>query len=388
MKNNFIPLSRPCLGGNEWLYVKECLDTGWVSSAGPFIDRFEKAVAFNVGAEDAVAVSSGTAALHTALLVMGVKAGDEVIAPALTFVSPINAICYVNASPVFMDVSPDSWNLDVNKLASFLAENCEVRGEECFNKKSQKRIRAIVAVHLLGNCCDMDPILDMAKRYHLKVIEDAAEAMGVLYKGKSVGTLGDIGCFSFNGNKVITCGGGGMIVAKNKKDLDYARYLTTQAKDDPLEYIHNEIGYNYRLTSLQAAVGLAQLEQLDQFVAKKRQIASFYQEAFKDLEELTLMSAPSYCESTWWLYTVLLGAKRSLQERKDLLRTLKENGIDARPFWHPIYTLAPYKNFESYKMEKTMSLYERGVCLPSSVDVTPDELQKVVAVFKKSLASL
>lgn len=385
MHEKFIPLSVPQISGNEWKYTKECLDTGWVSTAGPFVQKFEKTVADYLKVEEAVAVSSGTAALHTAFMVAGIKAGEEVIVPALTFAAPINAICYVGAHPVFMDVSMQSWNLDVQKVTSFLAENCEVRGNVCYNKKTNRKIRAIVTVHLLGLCCDMDPILELAGKYHLKLIEDAAEGMGVLYKGKSVGTFGDVGAFSFNGNKVVTAGGGGILVAKNKKDLAYARYLSTQAKDDPLEYIHHEIGYNYRLTSLQAAVGRAQMEQLDSFLEKKRQIAEYYKESFQNIEEITLMPEPDFCRATYWLYTVLVGEKRNLQERKKIIQKLNEKGIGARPFWHPVHKLAPFECFQSYKIENAFSLYERGICLPSSVGLGADQLKRVVEGLKDAL---
>lgn len=382
MTEKLIPLSVPQISGNEWKYLKECLDSGWVSTAGPFVERFEKAVAGRLKVDDAVAVCSGTAALHTALLAAGVRAGEEVIAPALTFVAPVNAVCYAGASPVFMDVSPWSWNLDVDKLAAFLNGNCEVRGETCVNKNTNKRIRGIIAVHLLGLCCDMDPILSLAEQYHLKVIEDAAEGMGVRYKGKPIGTFGDVSAFSFNGNKVVTAGGGGMIVAKDKRTLDYARYLATQAKDDPLEYIHNEIGYNYRLTNLQAVVGLAQMEQLDLFLEKKKQIASFYEESFKNLEGITLMPSPDFCEPSYWLYTVLLGEDKLLEERKAFIKRLNDKGIGARPFWHPIYKLLPFERFEAYQVENAMSLYTRGVCLPSSVGLKADDLERVAKEVK------
>lgn len=385
MTQQYIPLSIPQINGNEWKYVKECLDTGWVSSVGPFVGRFEEAVAAYLGVEDAVAVSTGTAALHTALLIAGVNAGEEVIVPALTFVAPVNAICYVGASPIFMDVSEQSWGLDVEKLASFLNENCEVRGETCFNKNTNKKIRAIVVVHILGLCCNMDPITHLAKQYYLKIIEDAAEGMGVCYKGKPIGTFGDLGAFSFNGNKVVTAGGGGMIVAKKEKDLAYARYLTTQAKDDPLEYIHNEIGYNYRLTNIQAAVGLAQMEQLQNFLQKKKQIALYYEESFKNLEGITLMPMPDFCKPTYWLYAILLRKQVTVQERKMFIQKLNEEGVGARSFWHPIYKLTPFQQFETYKIENTMPLYERGICLPSSVGMKMEDLERVVRSVKNVL---
>lgn len=387
MTQKFIPLCEPYLAGNEWRYVKECLDTGWLSTAGPVVGKFEQAVARHLGVEGAVAVSSGTAGLHLALLAAGVRPGEEVVVPALSFVAPVNAVCYVGAQPVFMDASVRSWNLDVEKLAAFLDKQCEVRGEACFNQKTNRRVRAMVAVHLLGLCCDMDPLLALATQYRLQVIEDAAEAMGVQYKGKPVGTLGDIGVFSFNGNKVVTAGGGGMVVAKQKRDLEYARYLSTQAKDNPLEHVHNAIGYNYRLTSLQAAVGLAQLEQLDRFLEKKREVARYYEESFRNIEEITLMPSPDFCQPTYWLYTVLLGKNRTLQARKAIIQKLNAEGIGARPFWHPLHRLLPFERFESYQIEQADSLYVRGVGLPSSVGLKAEELARVVEGFYNALSS-
>lgn len=385
MVEKFIPLSVPHIGGNEWKYVKECLDTGWVSSTGPFVGRFEKAVAGVVRANHAVAVVNGTAALHTALLIIGVKPGEEVLVSDLTFVAPVNAIYYAGAHPVMMDADPETWQIDTAKVEQFLNEECERRQGGCFNKKTGRHVSAILPVHILGLACDMDKIIALAKQFCLKVVEDSAEAMGVCYKGRHVGTFGDVSAFSFNGNKVLTTGGGGMVVTSEKAMADYARYLTTQAKDNPLEYIHNEIGYNYRLTNLQAAMGLAQLEKLDVFLAKKRSIASFYKEALRDRSDITLMPEPSYCEPTYWLYTVLLDEKSTLEDRKRVLKSLHALGIEARPFWHPIHALPPYQKEIAFDIRHAIRLYERGVCLPSSVGLEVGDLQRVVDALKKSL---
>lgn len=385
MKDPFIPLSIPQICGNEWRYVKECLDTGWVSSVGPFVDCFEKKIAEAVGVEFSVGVVNGTAALHTALLVVGLKASEEVLVPNLTFIAPVNAIRYVGAHPVLIDADPQSWQMDVQKVENFLREECELKDNVCVNKKTKRRVRAILPVHLLGLSCEIDAICELAKKYNLKVVEDAAEGMGVRYKGKHVGTFGDVGVFSFNGNKVMTAGGGGMIVTNDKKLADYARYLTTQAKDDELEYVHNEVGFNYRMSNLHAAVGLAQLEMLEQFIAKKRSIALFYKEALKDFGSITLMPESADCEQTYWLFTILLSEETKLAQRQKIIRALNDRGVGARPFWHTIHDLAPYQNAQAYQIQHSIRLYERGVSLPSSVGLAPSDLKRVVQTLKDVL---
>src|SRR5262245_23809249 len=271
--DRIVPLSVPHLAGNEWRYVKECLDTSWVSSAGGFVTRLERVLADRTGRAHGVATSSGTAALHTALVVAGIGADDEVLMPALTFIAPANAARYVGAWPVFVDVEPDHWQIDPGKLAEFLERECQWRDGALWNRTSGRRVRAVLPVDLLGHPFDADPILDLARSRELIVIEDATESLGARYKNRSVGRLGDLACFSFNGNKIVTSGGGGMIVTDDTNWADRARYLTTQAKDDPIEHQHGDVGYNYRLTNVQAAIGVAQLEQLDDHVERKRFIA-------------------------------------------------------------------------------------------------------------------
>jgi len=382
---NCIPLSVPELQGNEWKYIKECLDTGWVSSVGPFVERFERELAAYVGGKYAVAVINGTAGLHTALKVIGLQANEEVLVSNLTFVAPINAISYCGAYPVLMDADPETWQMDVEKVAQFLAEECKMRSGECYNKRTKRRVRAILPVHLLGLACEIDRIVKLARRYRLSIVEDAAEAMGVTYRGQHVGTFGDIGVCSFNGNKILTTGGGGMLITNNRAHADYARYLTTQAKDDPLEYMHKEIGYNYRLSNIQAAMGVAQLEQIDGFIAKKRVIAKSYETAFRGLKKIILMPSPAHTQPTYWLYTVLLDGRVALGERKKVIKTLHEKGVGARPLWHTIHDLPPYRNCQSFQVEHSVSLYERGVSLPCSVGLEKNDLERCIAVVRESL---
>jgi perosamine synthetase len=384
-ESDFVALSSPELRGNEWKYLKECLDSGWVSSVGPFVGRFERDLAVYVGANHAVAVVNGTAALHTALRVVGVQPDEEVIVSNLTFVAPVNAISYCQAYPVLIDANPETWQIDVEKVARFLANECEVRGEACYNRSTGRRLRAILPVHILGLACEIDRILDLARQYHLLVVEDAAEALGVRYRGQQVGTFGDIGVFSFNGNKIVTAGGGGMLVTNNSTYADYARYLTTQAKDDPLEYLHHEIGYNYRLTNIQAALGVAQLEEIEHFIEKKRAIARYYDRALGKLHRIRLMPTPAHTDPTCWLYTILLEEEASLEERKTIIRKLNREGVGARPLWHTIHDLPPYRDCQAFWIEHSIRLYERGVSLPCSVGGNSKELERSVAVLAQAL---
>ena len=373
--------------GNEWSYVKECLDTNWVSSVGSFVDRFSASLAAYVGAKYAVATVNGTAALHIALLVAGVEPEDEVLIPTLTFVAPANAIRYAGAWPVFMDVEPQYWQMDPDKLAAFLETGCRRQDDHLVNSASRRRVRAILPVHILGHPCDMGPISDLARNYGLPVIEDATESLGARYKGRMVGQPGDVACFSFNGNKLITTGGGGMMVTDNPQWAERARYLTTQAKDDPIEYVHNEIGYNYRLTNIQAAMGVAQLEQIEGFIEKKRAIAHRYHGAFQGMEDITLMPAQPDSDPTYWLYTLLLPPETTLEERKAVVASLNAEGIGARPLWHPIHGLPPYLGCQAFQVEHASSIYERAVSLPSSVGLEPYDQDRCIAALKKAVAS-
>jgi perosamine synthetase len=317
-----IPLCEPDLRGNEWAYIKECLDTNWVSSVGPFVDRFERSVATYVGAQYGVATVTGTAALHIALLVVGVQPDDEVLVSTLTFIAPANAIRYCGAWPVFIDAEPHHWQMDPEQVADFLGRECCWVNGALHNKTTRRRVRAILPVHILGHPVDMDPILHLARTYNLTVIEDATESLGAQYKGGMVGHLSDIGCFSFNGNKTITTGSGGMLVTDNADWACKAKYLTTQAKDNAVEYIHYEVGYNYRLTNLQAAMGCAQMERLEAHIAAKRCIATTYTAALRQVPGLTPLPEAPWAFSTFWLYTVLVDQERYGLDRQSLMRHL------------------------------------------------------------------
>ena len=377
-----IPLCVPEIRGREWDYVKECLDTNWVSSAGPFVDRFETMVAEFVGTERAVAVSTGTAALHVALLVAGVQPDDEVIVSSLTFVAPVNAIRYAGAWPVFIDAEPRHWQMDPQKLSDFLETECVWSNGELRNRSTQRRIKAILPVHILGHPCDMDPIIASADKYQLNVIEDATEALGARYKSRAAGNLGHIACFSFNGNKIITTGGGGMVVTNNRQWADKAKYLSTQAKDDPVEYLHEEIGYNYRLTNIQAALGVAQMEHLDDYLSAKREIKRRYKQELNDLPGVEIHEDSESVLSACWMSAIKIDAELFGYTSREVMSKLTENKIQSRPLWHPINSLRPYQNCQSYQVEVANQLYREVLSLPCSVGLTASDQSRVIAAIR------
>lgn len=377
-----IPLCVPLIQGNEWDYIKECLDTNWVSSVGSYVDRFEDASAGVLGAKHAIATVNGTAALHIALLLVGVEDGDEVLVSTMTFVAPSYAIRYVGAWPVFVDAEPTYWQMDPELLADFLDQGCNWNEGVLTNKTTGRRVRAIMPVHILGHPCDMTPILELARKYELPIIEDATEGLGADYKGGKVGHLGDISCLSFNGNKVITSGGGGMIVTDNQEWADRARYLTTQAKDDPIEYYHEEIGYNYRLSNIQAAMGVAQMEHLDAFIETKRRTADVYKTEFRESEGITVMQAQPETNPTYWLYTILLPERTTIEQRKLMVADLNAEGIGVRPLWYPNHALPPFAECHRLGGEQANNLHRRAISLPSSVGLTAEEQDRTIKTVK------
>lgn len=362
-----IPLSVPEIRGNEWKYIKECLDTNWVSSVGAFVNRFEHMVADYVGVNHGVATINGTAALHTALLVAGIQPDDEVLISTLTFIAPANAIRYAGAWPVFIDAEPNYWQMDPQRVVDFLEQDCRWTGGALRNKTTGRRVKAIIPVHILGHPVDIDPILTVARKYDLLVIEDATESLGAKYKSQMVGQMGDIACFSFNGNKLISTGGGGMVVTNNEEWTQRARHITTQAKDDPVEYIHNEIGYNYRLSNIQAAMGVAQMEQIDDYIATKRRIAATYREGLELIPGLEPMRQAPWAESVFWLFTVMVDEIRFGSNSRVLLKELDEFGIQSRPLWQPIHLSPAYADLNPNDCPVANALYRDGLSLPCSV---------------------
>lgn len=378
-----IPTAVPHLAGNEWKYLKECLDTNWVSSVGPFVERFEREVAQYVGAAHAVATVNGTAALHVALLAAGVQPDDEVLVPTLTFIATANAVAYCNAHPVFLDSEPVSWGLDPQKASEFLERECVVKAGRVVNRGSGRVVRALLPVHLYGHPCDLDPLLALAQRYPLVVVEDSAEALGARYKGRRVGAHSLAGCLSFNGNKIVTSGGGGMVLTNDERLADRIRHLTTQARDDALEYVHDAVGFNYRLTNIQAALGVAQLEQLDGFIEAKRVTARAYMEALDRLGGAEPLGEAPWAFSTFWMCSTLLDPIRFGDVRR-LIRKGNAEGIQVRPLWYPLHRQPAFTGSQAYRIEVADRLYARGISLPCSVGITAQERERVIAFLAEA----
>lgn len=376
-----IPLAVPHLAGNEWKYVKECLDTGWVSSVGPFVTRFEQMLAQRVGTVEAVATTNGTAALHLAQLVAGHQANEEVLVPALTFIAPANTVRYLGARPVFIDVEPEYWQMDVGRAIEFL-DSCLWRNQSLINKETGRRVVSILPVHLLGHPVDMAPLLERARQYKLTVIEDATESLGALYKGVPVGKLGDGACFSFNGNKIITTGGGGMFTSDSTAWCHRARYLSTQAKDDEVEYLHSNVGFNYRLTNVQAALGCAQLERLDLCIAAKRRIAAEYERQLAEVPGIRPMKQAPWAFSTFWLYTVLVDESAYGLSSRDLMRKLAAAGVQTRPLWQPLHLSPAHARSLVLGGEVAENLYRCGLSLPCSVGLALEDVARVAELIR------
>jgi perosamine synthetase len=380
-----IPNAVPHLAGNEWKYLKECLDTNWVSSAGPFIERFERAVAAFVGVPHAVATVNGSAALHVALLAAGVERGDEVLVPDFTFIATVNVVAYCGAHPVFLDVDPVSWGLDPQKTADFLARECRMEAGRTVNRTTGRTVRAILPVDLYGHPCDLDPLRELAERHGLALVEDAAESLGALYRGRAVGGDAPLACLSFNGNKVITSGAGGMVLARDEALAARVRGLTTQARGDALEFVHDEVGYNYRLSNLHAALGLAQLEQLPAFLASKRETAADYARRLADVDGVTMAGEAPWARSAWWMSSILIEERRCPDVRA-LLRALNAEGIGARPLWRPLHLQPAFASAQCHRIEVAPRLYARGLSLPCSVGITAEERGAVVEALRRHLS--
>jgi perosamine synthetase len=374
-----IPLSVPSLKGNEWQYVKECIDSEWVSSAGKYVDLFEKKIAEYTGAKHAIACVNGTSAIQVSLRLAGVEPGDEVIAPTLTFIAPINAVAYNTATPIFMDAD-NYYNIDTDKTIDFINNETVFKNGFTYNKTTNQRISAIVPVHVWGNACWLDELVELCEERNIAIVEDASESLGSLYndgkyKGKHTGTIGKLGCISFNGNKIITTGGGGMILTDDEKLAEKAKYLTTQAKDDPVRYVHHEIGYNFRLTNIQAALGVAQLEQLPNILKRKKEIFNNYQSALKGIDGVSIQDVPDYADNNHWLNLLQIDSKVYGEGRELLMQRLERNGIQTRPVWMLNHLQKQYLNCQAYNIKNTVELVERSLCLPSSTNLTDADIQ-------------
>lgn len=382
-----IPLSVPNLKGNELKYVAKAVKHEWVSTGGSYINKFEKDMADYLNIDEIVACQSGTAGLHLALKLSDVNYGDEVIVPTLTFIAAVNPVRYLGAEPIFMDCD-ETLNMDVDKLEEFCKNECRLTDIGLINNKTNKTIKAIVIVHIFGNMANMEKLMDLAKRYKLKVVEDAAEALGTYctngrYKDRFAGTIGDFGVYSFNGNKIITTGGGGMLVAKDSNLSKRAKYLSTQAKDDELYYIHNEIGFNYRMTNLQAALGVGQLEQLENFIKVKTDNYNLYKKSIGKIEGLEILNFRKNTRSNHWFYSLLIDEEKYASNRDELLVKLSENKIQTRPIWGLIHEQKPYIDNEAYKIEKSKYYMDRILNIPCSTNLLKEEVEYVCNILKE-----
>ncbi len=387
---NFIPLSIPNFEGNEKKYVNEALDAGWVSTGGAYITKLEQSMAKFLQVENVAACQSGTSALHLSMVEAGIKPGDVVLVPPVTFIAAVNPVKYQFATPVFIDCD-DSFCMDPIKLKEFCGTQCTF--SEGVLRYEGKTIKALVVVHVFGNMADMDAIMDIAAKYNIIVIEDATEALGTCYTegkyaGKYAGTIGDFGCFSFNGNKIITTGGGGAVTAQDPKVVDHIRFLSTQAKTDPHYYIHDEIGYNYRMTNLQAALGVAQMEELPEFIRRKQRNYELYKELFKDFDLAELMPFREGTSSNKWFYSLNIDRSKITATMREIITTLHDKGVETRAIWGLINEQKPYEGEVTYKLEKAPYYAARILNIPSSTQITEEEIRYVAATVKQLLTDL
>lgn len=367
-----VGLHEPCFAGNEWDYVKECIDSTWVSYLGKFVEQFEGALAEFTGVKKAVVLVNGTAALHMGLKMVGVEPGDEVLVPALTFVATANAVIYCGGIPHFVDSEMKTLGMDPEKLASYLSGTAERRDKGCFNKRTGRRIRAIVPMHTFGHPVDLDPLTDLCSAWGVEMVEDAAESLGSYYRGRHTGNWGKCAVLSFNGNKVVTTGGGGAVLTNDKDLGDRVRHLTSTAKlPHKWEYRHDALGYNYRLPNINAALGCAQMEQLPRFLENKRKLASLYAEAFKGIEGVRFFEEPEFARSNYWLNTLLLD-RLYADKRDELLKAAHEVNIRMRPAWTLMHRLPMYKDCPRMDLTGAEDLEGRIVNIPSSYSLYAD----------------
>lgn len=390
MMGKYIPLSIPNFEGNERKYVNDAIEQGWVSTGGAYITRLEQQLEEFLHTQNVAACQSGTSALHLSLVEAGVLPGDIVLVPPLTFIAAVNPVKYQFATPIFIDCD-DSFCMDPQKLLRFCESECNFADNKLMYKGNH--VKAVVVVHVFGNLADMVDIMEISRKYNLKVVEDATEALGTKYtegkyKGKYAGTIGDFGAFSFNGNKIITTGGGGAVTAQNPKAVEHIRYLSTQAKNDPHYYIHNEVGYNYRMTNLQAALGVAQMEELPEFIRRKQANYQKYKKLFEEFELGTMVDFREGTESNKWFYSLEINRKRIRSSMREIITALDKRGIQTRAIWGLINEQLPYKNSVVYQLEKAPYYADRILNLPASTQITDDEIEYVVNTIKQLLEEL
>lgn len=364
---DFVPLSVPVFIGNEKKYLNECIDTTFVSSVGKFVDRFEADMAKYTGCSRAVVCVSGTNALHMSLMLAGVERGDEVLTQALTFIATCNALSYIGAYPVFIDVDRDTMGLSPVAVQKWLSHNTEMKNGVCYNKRTGRRVKACVPMHTFGHPVHLDELIAVLKEYNIELVEDAAESIGSYYKGKHTGTFGKVGAISFNGNKTITTGGGGMMLFNDEELGAYAKHITTQAKiPHRWEFKHDHIGYNYRMPNINAALGCAQLEHIEEYVESKRETAKIYENFFRNIPEIEFFTEPENCRSNYWLNVVILKDKDAQLE---FLQYTNDNGVMTRPIWELMTRLPMFEHCEHDELENTIWFADRVVNIPSSVRI-------------------
>ncbi|WP_428024985.1 LegC family aminotransferase [Arcobacter sp.] len=364
---DFIPLHEPRFIGNEKKYLNDCIDSTFVSSVGKYVDIFEEEFAKKVGSKFAIGTVNGTAALHVSLILANVEKDDEVITQPLTFIATCNAISYIGAKPIFIDVDLGTMGMSPDSLVEFLVKNCEINGNKCINKTTKKTIKACVPMHTFGHPCEIDKIKNICEEWNITLVEDSAESLGSYYKGKHTGTFGKLAAFSFNGNKIITSGGGGVIVTDDEALAKRAKHITTTAKiPHPFEYVHDEIGYNYRMPNLNASLLVAQLEQLEKFLENKRDLANKYQEFFKDIPNIDFIMEPENTISNYWLHAVLV---KDISQRDDFLSFTNSNGVMTRPIWKLMNELEMFTDCQKSNLKNAKYLEERIINIPSSVRI-------------------
>ena len=380
----YLGLHSPYLKGNEKKYLNKSVSTNYISTFGPYVEKFEKKLKNFTKSNYVIAVNSGTSALHISLLLSNTKPGDEVIVPTISFIAPINAIIYCKASPIFMDVD-EYLNIDVEKTIYFLKKKTITRNKITYNKKTKKRISTLLLVHVFGNLANVKPLIKICKEKNIDIVEDAAESIGSYYKNyknkKHSGTIGKFGCLSFNGNKLITTGGGGAILTQSKFLSDKARYLANQAKNDSIKFIHNEVGYNYRMSNLHAAVGLGQIEKIKKILLNKKKIYNQYLKNISSIKGIKVLNHPIYCEANNWINLIRINKKSYKKSVKKLIEIFAQNKIQVRPLWFPNHLQKPFRKFQKFQIENAQKVVSSILCLPSSASLKKNQINKIVSLL-------
>jgi len=377
--NKFIPLYEPYFVKKDKKIISKCLDDNWVSTSGPLVEKFEQEIVKQTKCRYAVACSSGTAALHLALIGIGIKKNDLVLVSNLTFIASVNVIKYVGAEPILFDCDKETWQIDEKLIQNFLENECYTKSGSCFYKKTRQRIGAILPVHILGHTTQIDKIVKLGVKFKIPTVEDAAESFGAKFKKKQLGSFGKVGCFSFNGNKIITTASGGVVITNQRSLAKRIKHFSQQAKSSKIDYIHNQIGFNYRMNNLCASLGLTQLEKLDFFIKQKEKIANIYIEGFKRNKFINLIKPIKFSKPNWWLFTILINHEKI--DAKKMYKKLLENGIQTRRLWQPMNLSIPYKNCIMIGANNSFNLYKNALSLPSSVSLKNKEQMKIIKLI-------